>query len=263
MRSDPLTPDVLAMLGAATGIASKEAWTNIWFLISKTEQGNDDIHKTWLTDKGTSLFTYASALSYDRHKRGVTIGCVGWTTANDGKDGHGDAPALFAQYKALGGVDLAPYVKGCCASQDACKKLIAKIKTLDDDPTWAQAQFKNLVTGDGYLKKTMDAWKKVGIAKPSALAVGVVFDTSLNQGFDGPDGGCTHLVKLAVKGNEAATLEKYCAWKTKVAGTSEYNDPKINGTNRGKMWAALVDAKCFSLVGCDKDIAKVTRWELK
>jgi hypothetical protein len=258
---DPLSPAVLALLEKATGLGDKEAWTNIWFLISKTEQGNDDLKKTWRTDENKSLFTYASALSYDRHKRGVTVGIVGWTTANDGKDSQGDAWKLFEQYAKLGGKDLAPHAKGCCDSQQKCDNLIARIAALDKDPKWAQAQFQNLVTGDGYLAKTMEAWKRAGVPKPSALAIGVVFDTSLNQGWDGPDGGCTHLTKLAVSGNESKTLEKYFAWKTSVAGTNEYNSPKINGTNRGKMWASL--AGCPSLRRCDAEIKKAVKWELK
>jgi hypothetical protein len=195
-------------------------------------------------------------------KRGVTIGIVGWTTADSGKDGRGDAPALFRMYKELGGDDLEPYVAGCTKSKDACDKLIAKIAKIKNDPKWIRAQWQNLVTGDGYLAKTMEAWKKAGIS-PSALAIATVFDASLNQGYGGKDGGCVNLTKLAVLGDENATLRKYNAWRRKVAGTSEYNDPPCNGINRADQFEDLRKAKCFSLTKCDDAIAKALSWVMK
>ena len=47
----------------------------------------------------------------------------------------------------------------------------------------------------------------------SALAIGTVLCTSLNQGYDSGDGGCTNLVKLGVHGDEKATLVKYNKWR--------------------------------------------------
>lgn len=258
---DPLTPEVLTMLGKATGIFDKEVWTNIWLLISKSEHANTDVKKTFLTDTGESLFTYASALSYDAKKRGVTLGIVGWTTANDGKDGQGDAPVLFRQYKELGGEDLMPYVDGCVKSKDKRDKLIAKIQSLKTDPKWAQAQFQNLVTGDGYIAQTVKAWKKIGVEAPTPLAIATVFDASLNQGFAGTDGGCVNLVKL--RGTEDDVLKKYNVWRRKVAGTSEYNDPPSNGKNRADQFEILRKAGCYSLKKCDKDIQKAISWEMK
>jgi len=181
--ANPLNPDVLALLKKKTGLDDAEAWRNIWLLISKSEQNNEDPDKAFLTDKGKSLFGYASALSYDRHKRGVTMGIVGWTSANNSKDGKGDAPELFKVYKNLGGEDLMDYCDGCCKSEEKCDKLIKKIKDIQDDPKWIQAQWEQLTVKDGYLFETMAAFKKIGIEKPSALAIATVFDTSLNQGF--------------------------------------------------------------------------------
>jgi hypothetical protein len=263
MIKDPLTPTVLELIGKATGLCDKEAWNNIWLLISKSEHDNTDPDKAFLDDKGKSLFGFCSALSYDYAKRGCTLGIVGWTTADSGRDGKGDAPELFRQYKNLGGDDLMPYVAGCTKSKTACKKLIEKIHAIADDPKWIQAQFENLVTGDGYLAKAVGAWKKVGVEKPSALAIAVVFDTSLNLGYDGPDGGCTHLIKIATKGNEEKTLHDYCKWKAKVSGKNEYNDPPINGVNRGKMFLKLVEAKCFTLKNCDKELQEAMSWTMK
>ena len=259
-----LSTEVLKILGAATGLSDREAWTNIWLLISKSEHNNEKVSGTFEieTNKG-SVFGYASALSYDQKKRGVTLGLVGWTTADSGKDGKGDAPELFKIYKKLGGEDLMPFVDGCCSSKDKCEKLISKIHSIAADPKWIQAQWTQLVSETGYIFQTMRGFKKIGVPKPSALALGVVIDTSLNQGFDGPDGGVDHLIKLGVEGNEAATLKKYVVWKTKVAGTNEYNDPPSNGKNRGKMYEALLEAKCFSLKGCDAEIKKAVSWEMK
>jgi hypothetical protein len=183
MPCDPLNPRVLDLLKKKTGIDDPEAWRNIWLLVSKSEHNNENPDKAFLTDKGKSLFGYASALSYDQHKRGVTLGIVGWTTAHNGKDGKGDAPELFKVYTSLGGEDLMKYCDGCCKSKDACEKLIKKIKDIEDDPLWIQAQWEQLCVKNGYLFETMDAFKKIGIEKPSALAIGTVFDTSLNQGF--------------------------------------------------------------------------------
>lgn len=265
---DPLNPDVLALLKKTTGVDSKIAWRNIWLLVSKSEHNNEDPDKAFLTDKGTSLFGYASALSYDWKDRGVTMGLVGWTTGDCGKDGRGDAPELFRIYKKLGGQDLMPYCQGCCTSKDACKKLIKKIADLCDDPTWVQAQWEQLVTKadcGAYIYHTVATWKKIGVENPSALAIATVFDASLNQGYDGPDGGCKFLEKLAVKGDENATLEKYNAWRRKVAGTNDYNSPKSNGENRADMFEHLRKAKCFSLSGPGADLAinKAIRWTMK
>jgi hypothetical protein len=253
-----LSPAVLSILEKATGLGDKEAWTNIWFLISKSEHDNSDPADTFLTDKGTSLFGYASALPYDFKIRGVTMGLVGWTVADSGKDGHGDAPALFKIYKSLGGDDLMPYVPGCAGNKSKCDKLIAKIHSIADDPKWIQAQWTQLVSDcedGGYIFKTMAAWKKAGVPKPSALAIGVVLDTQLNTGIP--------KISDAVHGDEIKTLEAYCDWKIKISGKNEYNDPPENGTNRGKMYKDLLRAKCFSLKDCDAQLKKAMSWNMK
>lgn len=266
-KVNALNPEVLALLAKTTGIASAEAWNNIWFLVSKAEQDNDDPAKAFLTDKGESLFSYASALSYDQKQRGVTLGVVGFTTGNDHKDGDGDAPELFKTYKALGGDDLAPYVDGCCKSKDACEKLIKKIHEIGNDPKWITAQWQQLVTKSegAYIYNTMEAWKKIGVEKPSALAVATVLDASLNQGCGGKDGGCSNLVKLAVNGDADATLAKYNKWRRGVAGTNEYNDPRSNGEARADMFESLRKAKVFGLTGPEatQAVKKAVSWEMK
>lgn len=266
--TDPLNANVLDLLKKTTGLGSAEAWRNIWLLVSKSEQNNQDPSKAFLTDSGKNLFGYAAALSYDWKDRGVTMGLVGWTTADNGKDGHGDAPDLFKTYKKLGGEDLMPYCDKCTKDKDACAKLVAKIKDIGDDPKWIQAQWEQLVTkaeSGAYIYHTVQAWKKVGVDNPSALAIATVFDASLNQGFDGKDGGCVNLVKLAVNGNEDKTLEAYNKWRRTVAGTNDYNSPKSNGENRADMFEKLRKAKVFSLVGPEatKAIKDAISWEMK
>ena len=259
---DPLTPDVLPVLQAATGLGDKESWNTIFLLVSKSEHNNENPQKAFMTDAGGSVFAYASALKYDFGKRGVTIGLMGWTTADSGKDGHGDAPALFRGYKALGGDDLQPYVQGCTKSKDVCAKLIAKIKAIGDDPKWIRAQFENIVTGDGYVAQTIKAWKKLGIAAPSPLAIATLFDHNLNCGFDGKDGGTVNMIKLGVPGDEDASLRKFNAWRRTVAGKNEYNDPPSNGVHRADMYEELRKAKCFKLDD-PALIKKTISWEMK
>ena len=101
----------------------------------------------------------------------------------------------------------------------------------------------------------MAAWKKAGVPKPSALAIGVVLDTQLNTGIP--------KISDAVHGDEIKTLEAYCDWKIKISGKNEYNDPPENGTNRGKMYKDLLRAKCFSLKDCDAQLKKAMSWNMK
>ena len=261
---EALNNEVLQLLKKETGIDSKVAWNNIFLLVSKSEQDNEDPKKAFLTDKGEDLFTYASALSYDYDRRGVTIGLVGFTTANEGKDCQGDAMPLFAEYHKNGGEDLAPLAKGCCSSKDKCKKLIAKIESLKGDQKWIAAQWKMLVNDGGYIHETMKAWRKLGIENPSPLGMATVFDCSLNQGCDGNFGGCQQLKKNGVQGDENASLKAYNAWRRPIAGHHDFNSPEINGINRSDMFEQLRKGKAFNLTANDADaIAKAVSWHMK
>ena len=214
--------------------------------------------------KGVSLFEWSSALSYDWRERGVTMGLVGFTTGCNGKD-TGDAFPLLKLYASLGGPDLTQMAEGCTRDKTRAAALIAKIQEIGRDPKWIEAQWRSLFVKGGYFHETMSAWKKVGVERPSALAIATVFCTSLNQGWDGPDGGCTYLVKLGVAGNEDATLAKYNAWRRKVAGTNDYNSPPINGANRADQYEKLRVAKMFSLDGPDATAAikSAISWTMK
>lgn len=265
-NDDPLNASVLAMLAKETGLASRDAWWNIWWLISKSEHDNEKKSAAFQSDeKGVSVFEWAGALSYDWKERGVTMGLVGFTTAYDGKDAQGDAMKLFETYTKLGGKDLSAFARGCTTSKGKCKRLVNIVRGLGDDPRWIQAQWNALFADGetGYLRQTVNTWRQIGVSNPSALAIATVLDASLNQGCGGPDGGCVFLKKLAVKGDEDQTLKAYNAWRRKVAGTNEYNDPAVNGQNRADMFEKLRQAKCFSLENCDSLIKKIVSWEMK
>ena len=266
LNDNPLNAEVLSMLAAETGLASADAWWNVWWLVSKPEHDNAARENAFASDKkGVSLFEYAAALSYDwKNNRGVTVGLVGFTTGYNGKD-TGDAMDLFKIYKGLGGEDLGPMAAGCTKSKEKCAVLVKKIQSLGSDPKWIEAQWRALFAPGGYLKKTVDTWKKVGVPRPSALAIATVFDCSLNQGHDGPHGGCVWLEKLAVKGDENATLEKFNAWRRTVAGTNNYNAPPVNGRNRADQFEALRKAGVSSLEGpkAMEEIKKAISWVMK
>lgn len=261
---DFLDDATLGDLQKITGIGSKEAWRNIFWLTSKPEHDNEDPAMAFATeDKGVNLFQYAEALKYDWKERGVTIGLVGFTTHCDGKP-EGDAQALFKKYAELGGEDFSAASKTCAKDKAAAEALCEKIKGIGNDPKWIAAQWQCLFApGEGYMHQTMKTWQDLGIQQPSALAIATVFDTSLNQGWDGPDGGCVYLKKLGVHGDENATLEKYNAWRRKVAGTNDYNDPPINGQHRADQYEKLRVAGCFALEDCDDHIAEAISWTMK
>lgn len=264
----PLPREVLSMLEKESGLGSEEAWWNIWWLVSKSEHNNEKREAAFDSDKkGVSVFEFCSALPYDWKDRGVTMGLVGFTVAYDGKDAKGDAMDLFKVYTSLGGCgdELAKLAVGCTKDRKRCEALMKKLREIGKDPKWIEAQWRALFLADGYLRKTMDTWKKVGVAKPSALAIATVLDCSLNQGWDGKDGGCTTLEKCAVKGDENKTLQKYNAWRRTVAGTNDYNSPPINGKNRADQFEKLRQAGVFSLQGPEatKAIQDAIRWTMK
>jgi hypothetical protein len=71
------------------------------------------------------------------------------------------------------------------------------------------------------------------------------------------------LIKLAVHGDETKTLKAYLEWKSKVAGTNEFNVPMANGKARAGQFQALLKDECFSLTDCAKQIKKAISWEMK
>ena len=244
-----LTKDVLALLEKTTGLGDFEAWRNIWLLISKGEQDNDSVDGTFEIERNKgSLFGYASALSYDKDVRGVTMGIVGWTSKQDG-------PGLFKKFKELGGPDLI----------DLCKKggpdLIKKVHELSSDEKFIQAQWENLCDEEGYVFETMKSFKKLGIEKPSPLAIACLLDCNLNQGFDGKFGGSSNIEKLGKHGDEKATLDKFLKWREPLADTHDFNQ-RPNGSARVKMFEKILAAGDVQLKDMD-GLKKAMSWNMK
>lgn len=263
--SDPLNPQVLDMLKRETGIGSKEAWENVFLLVSKGEHDNQKKERTFLVGRrGQSVFGWAAALPYDWTDRGVTMGLIGFTTAYGGRknDAKGQAMRLFRHYKSLGGEDLSPLAVGATWDKSVAERLVKKVESIGDDPRWILAQWQATVTGDGPIHHTVQGWKSVGVAAPSALAIATIFDASLNQGTDGVHGGVTWLKRLAVRGNEDATLREFNKWRRTVAGTNNYNATLSNGRNRADTFEKLRVARCFSLQGCSAAIADAISWRM-
>lgn len=260
-----LNESVLKILGDATGIRDYQQWLACWLLISKSEHDNQDENKTFLAQNGESVFQYADFLPYDWTERGVTCGLVGFTTANDGKPEWGDLEPVLHRLKKKGGPDLLGLTKTCHTNKNDAKKLCKKIHDLsgEDLNRFIESQFEALVNTDGYICETVKAWKHVGIECPSMLAVATVFDTSLNQGFDGKDGGCTNLKKIGKKhqGDENAILKEFNEWRRRVAGKKNYNSCAHNGHCRSDMYESLRKDEHFKLAV--DDVKKVLGWKMK
>ncbi len=259
-----LNEKTLKILGDATGIYDYEQWLACWLLVSKSEHDNEDPAKTFIGHGGESVFQYADFLPYDWKERGVTTGLVGFTTSNCGKSEWGDLQPVLNILKESGGPDLGKYTKNCHKDKDDAKKLCKKIHGLSgkDLDLFIEAQFKALVVKGGYIHETMHGFKKIGIEKPSMLAIATVFDASLNQGHDGKDGGVKNLIKLGEGvGNENDVLKKYNAWRRDVAGGSNYNSCKHNGHSRSDMFEDLRKDGKFDITCAD--VCKVNSWKMK
>jgi len=260
-----LNERVLKTLGNATGIYDYEQWLACWLLISKAEHDNEDEEKTFFTQKGESVFTFADFLPYDWTDRGVTCGLVGFTSANCGKESWGDLQPVLKLLKKHGGPDLLKYAKTCHKDKDDAKKLCRKIHQLEgsDFDAFVEAQIEALVVKNGYIYETVNAWKDVGVSKPSILAIATVFDASLNQGYCGKDGGCVNLKKIGKKheGDENKILRDFNTWRREVAARSNYNSCPHNGHSRSDMYEDLRKGGHFHLTV--KDVKQVNSWRMK
>lgn len=247
---EALNENVLRVLKKHTHIGDFDSWVRIWLLISKGEHDNDKEEGTFEIEghKG-SVFGYASELSYDKHTRGCTMGLVGWTSTQDG-------PGLFKTYKDLGGEDLV----------DVCrhggKKLLQTVHRLGSDPLFIQAQWENLCEKHGYIHETMKTFRHIGIHRPSPLAIAVLLDCNLNQGFDGKFGGSRNMEKVAVHGDEETSLKRFLEWRKPIAGTHDFNHPRENGENRVAMFQKLVHDKNFDLHDTHS-LRKALAWRMK
>jgi hypothetical protein len=270
--TDPISPHVTDLLKKATGISSKEAWKSIFLIVSKSEHDNENRQKAFLTAKGGSVFAFRDALEHDWRERGVTAGLVGFTTAYSSRDAKGDAMELFKEYKKLGGKHADELLKnaiGCTKSKAQCEKLMAIIdkvcKDKDSFALYIQAQWQMLVNPGGYIHDTMKAWKKVGVEKPSPLAIATIFDAALNQGAEGEHGACKQLLKIGIEGDENEALRRFNLWRRTIAGKRNYASCEHNGKSRADMFEILRKEKAFTLEGKDAEraIQNAIRWEMK
>lgn len=258
--SSHIPKTVLALLASKTGIADPQAWTNILSLTSKAEQNRLE---WWLDDQGHDIYTYAKALPYDWHKRGVTVGLCGFTTHDSGKFA-GDALDVFDAYHKLGGKDLKALAKDCATSSAACNKVCDAIHALKGDDSWILAQWEQLfnTNGNGYLYEVLKASKAAGFDKPKPLTVAALYDCAMNQGATGHDGMLDILKHVGHQSSEAAFLKKFLQLRLPIAGKNAFNDPPVNGKNRVQQYLDILEAGDWGL----KDqglLKKASSWEMK
>ena len=122
-----------------------------------------------------------------------------------------------------------------------------------------------LVNSGGYLYDTMAAWGKVGVTKPSALAIATIFDAALNHGADGVHGACKTLVKIGVDSNQNESLRRFNLWRQTIAGKKSYASCEHNGKSRAHMFEHLRKEKVPSLEGKEAEnaIQKAVSWVMK
>ena len=261
-----LTTDILKILEKTTGIGDRDAWVNIFFLLSKSEHDNQRPENTFETSKGTSVFFFAKRLPYDGEQRGVTVGFAGWTTANDGNDKHGDFSKLGIRYKKLGGVDLRKLSKGLTKDKDKADDFCKKIQSLHGEyaDLFVQAQFEDLCHTNGYIYEAVHGLKKAGIENPSPLALAAVIDTLINQGIGGKWCPVKWLEAFHAEHKNAPErkiLREFLKWKKVAATKNEHNDPPSNGEKRSQMFIDLLDDDGYDLPTalCEK----VVTWTMK
>jgi len=261
-----LTPTILETLEKLTGIKDRDAWTNIFFLLSKSEHDNERIENTFETSKGESVFFFAKRLPYDGEQRGVTVGFSGLTTANDGNDKYGDFHKVAIRYKKLGGVDLRKLAKGLTKDKDKADEFCQKIRSLHGEfaEKFVQVQFDDLCHKGGYIYEAGKALKNAGIENPSPLALATVIDTLINQGIGGRWCAVKWLETFHAEhkhASESKILAEFLKWKKVAATKNEHNDPPSNGEKRAQMFIDLLheDGKLLPTSLCEK----VVKWQMK
>lgn len=170
---DQFPDGTLAKLQSLTGLSALQL-TNVLAMIAGPEQARTE---WWLDASGQSVYGYAEAIG---DGRGVTIGPYGATTGQ----GYDDADALW---KAYGAPDLANLPEA---------ELIAKVRSLQDDPAWRAAVWDTYVAA--YWRPTRDLLRAYGFHK--ALTLGMVLDTAMNAGIEDDSSkswGAAHLVQAA------------------------------------------------------------------
>lgn len=252
----------LNILSKMTSIDTLDAWTSIFFLVSKSEHDNEDYSKTFVSAHGGSVFTYAEALRYDYKERGVTMGLVGFTTANSGKAQWGDAQPMFRIFHELGGPDLCPMAAECHKDKSKADALCKRIRSMDkaEHDTFMAAQVQALCCRGGYVFETAQTLGSLHLP-PTPLMFSAVLDTMLNFGIGGTWCPKAWLLKHGVEGDQEKTLKAFLKWKKGASSKNHHNSCKHNAKYRTKMFQTLLKKKEWSLsrAACEK----VVKWTMK
>jgi hypothetical protein len=233
----------------------------IFFLVSKSEHDNTDPTKTFLCANGESVFTYAEPLEYDWQQRGVTLGIVGFTTANSGRSDWGDAQGVFEAFADLGGPDLCHMASRCHKDKVVAKRLCHVIQNLSPQATemFIQAQFDVLCRKGGYLYEAVHIIRELNIpVKP--LLVAAIFDSLLNFGIGGKYCPIKFLRRRAKKGSKTKTLRRLLRWKRWVGHKNNHNSCKRNARNRSDQFKKLLKNKVWDLD--ESWCTKVVQWKM-
>jgi hypothetical protein len=242
---------------------TKEEYTMIFFMVSKSEHDNQDPDRTFLCANGESVWAYAEALSYDWHQRGVTMGIVGFTTANSGRASWGDATPVLMALKRMGGPDLLTLAETCHENKADAKTLCREIHSLDEEMMrrFATAQMEALTRPKtGYLFEAVNMCRELDVPiKP--LLVGAIFDTLLNFGIGGRYCPLAWLRKHGKRGSKTKTLRRLLRWKRRISCINNHNSCKHNGRNRSDQFKRLLRQKEWSL--SRKACMKAVWWQMK
>lgn len=255
--------ECLNILQQTTSIGSTDVWTNIFFLISKSEHDNEDYDKTFISAHGGSVFTYAEALRYDwKNNRGVTCGLVGFTTANSGKASWGDAQPMFRFFHKLGGKDLIPLASECHIHKAKADALCQFIRSMDssEHDLFMRAQVMALCCRGGYVYETAQILGELRLP-PHPLLFAALLDTMLNFGLGGRWCPRAWLQKKGKRGNATVTLKRFLRWKKRVSSKNHHNSCRHNARCRSNMFKKLMKRNEWSLsrAACEK----VVRWRMK
>ena len=248
------------------------SWEAIFFLVSKGEHDNETYDKTFTSAEGKSVFTYASALSYDWKQRGVTMGIVGFTTANDKKAAWGDAQPMLRRFHALGGPDLVKEADRAHTDKKHADALCKTIQALKGDEynTFVEAQLDALCNKGGYMYETVHVLESCGIPV-TPLAIAMVFDTLLNFGLGGRYCPVKWLQKHSMDSMDSMDVKdvddpsrvliQFLKFKALAGAKNNHNSCRHNAKARAGMFRRLVKRDAWSLPqsACER----VVTWTMK
>ena len=262
--SIPFAPHDLKPLQEICNLPT-DSWYAVFYLVSKGEHDNEKYEKTFTSAEGGSVWTYASALSYDWKQRGVTTGVYGATTANDGKSAWGDAESMFKRFHELGGPDFSQLASKAHTDKKVADELCKKIQHLDGKAYewYIQAQLEALCRKGGYIYESVHALESCGIER-TPLAIACVFDTALNFGLGGKYCPVSWLKKHGRKDEQKdgeEVLLQFLKFKALVGSKNNHNSCRNNAVNRANMFVKLVRKKdwLLSRKGCEA----VVTWTMK